>query len=436
MLIPKLKSLAELFLLLSLFYIGAYLPQSHTVPLEPTATYYIKARCEEELRHQNYILSAGRESFYLSHYYTDTCYRSGDSLIFYSRIYPLRENSNPGEFNYSRYLKQKGVHYQLIPLSPIQSDSHSHSLYSYFNHLREDLIHKTSRLTQDSTCRMLINALCLGYKNDLDSGLQDLFLTTGTIHLLSVSGLHTGAIYLLFIFLLKHLGLPHRRIELLALPLLWGYACLTGLSPSVVRASTILSFIATGRALHRTYIPVNSLAASAFFTLLFQPSALYSLSFLLSYSAYAGIMILYPLFLRLFPELPTLLSKLYSCCCITIAAQLPTLPISAYYFHTININGFLANLIAVPLATILLYSSAFCLLLPTFISRYLIVIPNLLCKILIYFLQKFSIISINIAGLYPSSLTLLLLYLSFIGLCLFLYFRKRVCMGVKTNCKS
>ncbi|MDE7374905.1 MAG: ComEC/Rec2 family competence protein, partial [Odoribacter sp.] len=274
-------------------------------------------------------------------------------------------------------------------------------------------------------CRQLMNALCLGYKTELDNDFRDLFITTGTVHVLSVSGLHTGAIYLFLLFLLKRLGFIRRKSEILLLPLLWAYACLTGLSPSVVRASTILSFITAGKVFCRTYTPLNALAASAFFTLLVQPTALYSASFLLSYCAYAGILIFYPFLFRLPGNLHPFVSKIYASCCVTIAAQILTLPISAFYFHTVNLNSFLVNLIAIPLATLLLYGSACCLVLPLFVSRYVIPLCELLCKGLVQLLQFFSPYSINIHHLYPSAFCTLFIYGILIAAGGYLLSRKR-----------
>lgn len=425
LLIRKINFIRELLLLLTLSCIGLFLSTPFSLPFNNHVSYPVRGRCEEVLPHHNYIISAYRQSFYLSNYYADTNYRPGDSLTFYAHILPVTQNSNPGEFSYARYLQQKQVYHQLAPTTTILLTGHALTQSSLFYSLRQGLLHKTTELTSDTTCRMLVNALCLGYKNDLDSEIQNLFITTGTMHLLSVSGLHTGAIYLLLLFLFRHTGLKGRKKELAILPLLWVYACLTGLSPSVVRASTILTFIAVGQAFNRSYIPLNSLAAAAFFTLLVTPSSLYSVSFLLSYSAYAGILVIYPALSKLVPSLPPVISQIYSCCCVTIAAQIPTLPISAFFFHTMNINGFLANIIAIPLATVLLYSSAVCLSLPIFISHYLMYATEILSKILVGFLQLFAPVSFNLQKLYPSAFTILLIYLS--GLCIGLYlvFRKR-----------
>lgn len=410
----------EIVLLGSILSCGLVISAPTPSPTDPTACYDIRARCDEILPHHNYLLSIGNQRYYLSHFYTDSAiYAIGDSLYFPAQILPLKENANPGEFNHARYLKPKNVTHRLIPLATPHPQGHSDNLYTYFEKIREKLVKKTQQLFPDTSCHQLINALCLGYKQKLNSQLQNLFTSTGTIHLLSVSGLHTGAIYLLILFIFKNIGLSVRKTKLWVLPALWGYACLTGLSPSVVRASILLSFISVGQYFKQSYTPLNSVAAAAFITLLIRPSNLYSLSFLLSYSAYTGILTLYPYLYRYSAHLPAFWKKIYACGCITIAAQIPTLPLSAYYFHTININGLFANLLAVPLATILLYSSTICLFLPTIISQYLAFIPATIAKLLTGFLHFYQPFSLNIDRLYPPFFTILLGYAILLFLCLY-----------------
>ncbi len=427
------KTGTDICLFFAFFCLGNIIAPKTSSFNYPNIPILIKTRCEKVLTGNNYILSAFGRQFYLSSYHTDTIYQVGDSLIFYTRIFPFRNNTNPHEFNYSQYMQQQSVYDRLQPTSHIQKTGHSTNLYSFFEQQRARLLEKTAILSQDTTCTMLINALCLGYKNDLAPQLRNLFIQSGTIHLLAVSGLHVGIIYLLIMFIFKHLQLYGPRNSLFTLPLLWSYALLTGLSPSVVRATLLLSFINISKALSRTYNPVNILAASACMTLVVQPAALYSLSFLLSYSSYCGILILFPYLYSLPGKLYKIPSLIYSYCCLAIAAQLPTLPISAYFFHTININGFLANLITVPLASLLLYSSAICLILPTSIVHYFMPICELLCNALTTCLQWISPYIINLHNLYPSGFSIILLYGALFSLIGYLLLHKKILLHATTT---
>ncbi len=420
--------MTDLFLLSTVFTLGMFLARpTPPLPFDPSAIYQVELRCKEQLPPNNYLLSTHNTNLFLSRFDTDTAFRQGDLLSLQARIVPLPDNSNPGEFSYNQYLRQKQTHYKVIPCSPIKIIGHERHIRSTFEDLRHRLLQKSEILFPDTVIRSLVNALCLGYKNDLDKSIRDNFTQTGTIHLLAVSGLHTGAIYLLLTYLLSLTGLPHRITNLFTIPLLWGYACLTGLSPSVIRAATILTFIALGKTGERDYTPLNAIAASAFFTLLIQPHLIGSVSFLMSYSAYTGIILFYPYFNRLPGKLPLVPAKIWSLCSLSLSAQLLTLPVSAYYFHSVNLSGILINLLAIPLATVILYGAVILFLLPAIIGIHLSVVVSYAGWFLLYILNLLKPISLNLPGLYPTLWHLFLFYLNLLLVnCLLVYKNKLI----------
>lgn len=259
----------------------------------------------------------------------------------------------------------------------------------------------------------MIKALCLGDKGELSSATRELFAETGTMHLLAVSGLHTGAVWLLLTYIFKIVGLSGKKSQLFLLPILWAYACITGLSPSVVRAAHILTFLTISHAFSKDYSALNSIAASAFVTLIFNPYALYSVSMQMSYAAYTGIVCIYPLLKKIFFSF----SRFSLPLCVTLSAQIATLPLSAYYFHSISINSFIVNLLAIPLTTVLLYGGLLLLLFPGCISTLFVWPVQSLCKILTYLLTLFNKINWQANHLYPTFLHILILY----GLIFFIF---------------
>lgn len=384
----------------------------------------MQCECKEPLGKGNYILQASGRLFYF-HYTDSLSFIPGDSLSFACKIYPLRTFNTEGAFHYHHYLKQKKVHFRLLPLSRIEKNGHSRTLFTFFQRLRHRMLRKMDKLISDPTHRALLEALCLGYKNDLDSNTKSLFSTTGTIHLLAVSGLHTGAIYGLLAFLFGITGIRKPLTRLLIIPLLGAYACITGLSPSVVRSATILSFILIGKAFDKNYIPLNSVAASAFLTLIVQPDSLYSISFQMSYAAYTGILIFYPFFNRFTRQFPKIIAHFCSLAWLSIAAQLTTLPLCIYYFHNISLNSFLLNIIAIPLTTLLLYITIIILLLPLTIGLKLIFLTDALCRLLFISLQHFTAINWQWKNLYPTFIHLLLAYSNLIFFSFFCQKRKK-----------
>ena len=344
-------------------------------------------------------------------------YRPGDSLHFRASIKVIKPVFPKDIFDYDRYLLlQKNIRYRLFPEGRIIRRGRKNTPYFFLQTVRSRLLRKTDTLISDTASRMLVKALCLGYKNDLDPEIKNTFVKTGTIHLLAVSGLHTGAVYLLLGFLLRLTGINNRYLHLALLPVLWMYAGITGLSPSVIRAAQILSFITIGRVFVRDYSPVNCIAASAFFTLLFQPHALYSISMQMSYAAYTGIILLYPLCHKTVSRFPKLIRPVGSLLCISLSAQLATFPLSIYYFHFFSLSGFLINIPAVPLATLLLYTSLILLILPYAIGLYHTFIVVWLCQGLLLILLNLSGLSLYLDTLYPSFLTVIFLYLTFFTL--------------------
>lgn len=416
----------DICLLLAFFSLSNTLAQSTPYHFDAEKIWHVDARCEEELSGKNYILNWRGERIFLNRFDADTLYRMGDSLTFHARILPLQFRDNPQEFSYARYLEKRGVTHHFHPIGPIQKNGHSEDWRSFFRTQQANLSTKIERLTQDTTCSELMKAIGLGYKYDIPNETKQLFITTGTIHLLAVSGLHVGMIYSLLFFLFKPLRLPQRKVKLCILPLLWGYACLTGLSPSVVRASLILSLITLGNAFGRNNQLVNILAVSACLTLWITPQVLYSLSFLLSYSAYAGIVLIYPFLLHLPGKLPRIRRRIYGGICLTVAAQLPTLPLCAYFFHFVNLSSLLSNIIAVPIASLFLYGTTACLVLPETLSRFLIPICEGLSWLLTKFLLTVSSTMINLHDLYPTAAETILWYIVLGSIISYWKLRKKV----------
>ena len=214
-----------------------------------------------------------------------------------------------------------------------------------------------------------VGALTLGYKEELSKDLRRHFQASGAAHVLAVSGLHTGIIYGLLWWLLSFGGRykplyenkwGRRSISLLIIAVMWCYAWLTGMTPSVVRAVLMVTIFEVGRMLYRQAFSMNTVAAAAVFILLVKPSDLWSVSFQLSFAATASIIVLaniagptiqYNILKK--NALGKVFNWVIGVMAVSLAAQLGTMPITMYYFHQISNYFLLTNLIVLPLATIL-----------------------------------------------------------------------------------
>lgn len=214
-----------------------------------------------------------------------------------------------------------------------------------------------------------VGALTLGYKEGLDKDLRRHFQASGAAHVLAVSGLHTGIIYAILLWLLTLGGRVRPRYENQAgrmavsaviIAVMWGYARLTGMTPSVVRAVLMLTLVEIGRAFYRNSFSINTIAAAAVLILLVRPKDLWSVSFQLSFAATFAIVIVakeVESYLHRKQWKNTWMRHLYAwilgTIIISLAAQLGTLPITMFYFGHISNYFLLTNLIVLPLATLL-----------------------------------------------------------------------------------
>lgn len=267
---------------------------------------------------------------------------------------------NPGEFDYKGYLVYNRIHHQQYLGGNFEVIGHQAPswLLEQANILRAFCVNQISGLVTDKYARGVTLALVLGVKDGLDDELIQAFSATGAMHVLAVSGLHVGIVYAIVFFLLKRLGLSKQKyrwvLAILSVLILWGYAFLTGLSPSVLRAVTMFTFVAFGRALSRHSNIYNTLAASAMALLCYNPYLIMSVGFQLSYLAVFGIVFLQPKLYELIQVNNVILDKLWAITCVSIAAQLATAPLSMLYFHQFPTYFLLSNLFIIPAAFIIL----------------------------------------------------------------------------------
>ncbi len=349
----------------------------------------------------------------------------GDEIVFSKTPQAIKNNGNPFEFDYKKYLEKRKIYRRLyLPSDRWQKTNQkkSYSLIILAERSRDKLLRKYRKQNLGEKELEILSALTLGYKRELDPEIKRVFSSAGAMHVLAVSGLHVGIIYWV---LVSFLGFIKRKragqftFVLFALFCLWAYAFITGLSPSVMRATTMFSFIVIGDSIKRHGNIYNSLAASAVFLLLINPTNLFEVGFQLSYSAVFGIVFLQPKMSKIFTPNNKLLKYIWVLLTVSIAAQISTFPISVFYFSQFPTYFFISNLfvipavfLLIPLGILLLIFSAFPL-----ISNILSVIINSLVS-LIYFLLKeieslpFAVQKISITQNELVFISLILIFLS------------------------
>lgn len=268
---------------------------------------------------------------------------------------------NPGAFDYRNYLRHQGIHKILrfekakyILLDRGRLSFLKNISLSFGNWAKEVFISQGFGAEELAVSLALI----LGRKQDIESELFDRYAGAGVVHILCVSGLHVGILYLMLEMLFFPLSRSRwgRRLKLvLVLSLIWFYALVTGLSPSVTRAATMFSLVAGGRMLERDHNVFNTLAASALILLVVDPHNLFKIGFQLSYLAVLGIVSLQPVIFQNLRSWNKIIDKILALLTVSFCAQLATAPLSIYYFGRFPVWFLLSNLVAVPLAGILLH---------------------------------------------------------------------------------
>lgn len=285
----------------------------------------------------------------------------GDRVIIQSYINPSRSPTNPKAFDYAKYLKYQGIsHTCFVQKNNIKilEESTPSILLSKSYALRKQMLSTLNVHLTSENERAVGEALILGFKDNMTDEVQNAYASTGATHVLAVSGLHVGILYLLVRLLLGFLKGKSRQIQwvklLLSLLVIWGFALLTGASPSVLRAATMFSFVAVGDVLARNKNIYNTLAASAFVLLCIQPLLLFNVGFQLSYLAVIGIVFFQPLIYKSWYVKGKLGQFVWGLLSVSLAAQITTLPISLFYFHQFPTYFLLSGLVVVPAASLIM----------------------------------------------------------------------------------
>lgn len=280
----------------------------------------------------------------------------GDMLCFSVPIEEVPPPLNPEEFDYRRYLKRRGItgrvylkngdwfKTDVVVVNPV---------YAFAYRFRDRLLTALQRcgLTEDEFG--VGAAILLGYDESLPAQVRQNYVAAGSMHILCVSGMHVGIIYLLASLLLGFLRKGKRMAlirRLILLALIWFYALLTGLSPSIMRSTLMITFVLVGELIHRKGFALNSIAASAFVLLMVDPNNLFAIGFQLSYAAVVGIVLLQKPIYNLVYVPNKILDKVWEITAVSLAAQLATMPFAVYYFHQFTSYFWLSNLFMTPLS--------------------------------------------------------------------------------------
>lgn len=382
-------------------------------PIEKPKSYQCELR---EIRQTAGFASLRPKSkwqLYLAKDSASAALRTGDVLYFRCRLEGIAEPAlmdaypdslraaaqrRPQAFDYHRFLRRKGfVATAYVPAGQWCKDENRHCfpLRRQAEQLRHRCVQRYENAGIKGESLALIAALTLGEKSQFEDQARNRYSSIGVSHILAVSGMHVGIICQLIGLFIGGIPRSNRWLlwlrQCLLIVLLWAYASLTGMSASVLRAVLMYTVAALAICLQRKAYTWNSLAFAACAMLLWQPAYFYNLGFQLSFVAVASILLWQPYFqqafalsadsplqsmmtassvmmnvqvqskalhslwrrlLHFFRKLFDYFKELF---CLSLAAQIGTAPLSAYYFHQFSNVFWLSNLLLVPLALPLTY---------------------------------------------------------------------------------
>ena len=376
----------------------------------------------------------GKVMAYFSTSDTAFALRYGDLIAIPAPIREVTPPLNPEEFDYRAYLMRKGITGQIYLKETDWIDlqvNNANPLYAFSYRFRDILLASLHRSGLNDDEFGVASAILLGYDDKLAEEVRKNYVAAGSMHILCVSGMHVGIIYLLANFLLGFLNRKKWQKSLkqvLLLALIWFYALIAGLSPSILRASMMITFVIIGEMIHRKGFAINSIAASAFILLCINPYNLFEIGFLLSYSAVIGIVVLQRPIYHLIYVKNKLLDRVWEITAVAIAAQIATIPFTLFYFNQFTTYFWLSNLLMTPISFIVIISGMILLLVSwipfvNVLVGYLVWGAVYVMNAIVSWIERlpFSIVK----GLYISEFEFVMLLLAFMLLLLGVALKKR-----------
>ncbi len=329
--------------------------------VEKANTYKALAKAEAVMANGEWKMVRGNVLVYFKKDSNLSALQYGSQLIIQKKLQPIANSGNPGGFNYKQYCAFQDIHYQVY-LQPkeyfLSEKPHKNIFTALLINLRSHVLFILRKYIPGKKETGVAEALLIGYRYDLDKDLVQAYSNTGVVHIIAISGMHLGLIYGLMLVLLKPFYKRkwiHWLKPLLIIIVLWGFTLLAGAVASILRSAVMFSFIVIGESLARRTNIYNTLAASAFCLLVYNPYFLWDVGFQLSYAAVIGIVLFMKPIYQLCYFSNKILNSIWQLNAVTLSAQILTLPMIIFYFHQFPNLFVFTNFIAVPLSGFILY---------------------------------------------------------------------------------
>jgi len=310
----------------------------------------------------------------------------GDTFVLKSvRVYPLVKEGKEAS-GFEQYLLRQGVQAKLYVNDRCFSRINKNNNWQYmaYNSMHAKIVN--SYLAANS--KSLLLSLLIGDRGYIDKATKDNFSALGVSHILSVSGLHVGIIYVIIAFLIGLLWNKNAYIPLvIILLLIWFYCWMVGFEAAVLRSALMFSLHAIGNALGKKSALLHTTVLSAFIILVINPIFLYDIGFQLTYGAMLGIIFIMPIFQDVLKVKSPYLKPIVDLLLLSLAVQITLIPLLIFHFQNLPVYFMLANLLVVPAVALIMYAGILFLLIPEnevldFTINMLLLINDSCCKMI------------------------------------------------------
>jgi competence protein ComEC len=329
-------------------------------------------------------LQPAQKKYYINAYFPKSSQKAypkpGELLLIHATLSAISNLGNPDEFDYALYLRRKNIYSSCFIDDKYWTSTSiqygTGKLRSIALNLKQDLQEKILKVARDkkNSNYHVMMAICTGDKSHLNKEIREVYSNAGAIHVMAVSGLHVGMIWIFISYLtifLKRSKYGRILQFLLVIFLLWLFALITGLSASVTRSCTMFSIASFAGIINRRSLIFNSVFVSALIQLSLNPIVLYDTGFQFSYCAVLGILLFQPPIKSIFKSNNFILRKLIDLISVSLAAQFLTFSLAVFYFHQFPVYFLLTNIFIIPLLSILMITflgSIMCFFIPSFSS--------------------------------------------------------------------
>ena len=328
---------------------------------EKSKTYKGSCTVENIINGNRIINATGKIFVYFEKSKNSSQLKYGDRVLIKGAPQEINNAGNPGEFDYKTYASRQQIYYTIYAANNTWHivGANRNAIMHFIYNSRETILSLIkNNIKGNNNQASLAEALLIGYTADLDKELLQEYINTGVVHIIAISGMHLGLIYLLLIWVLNRIPGVNKLATIKAILILiciWLFALLTGGNASILRSALMFSCILVAQNTGKQPSIYNGLCFSAFLLLCYNPFLLWDVGFQLSYLSILGIVIFHKYVVSVLNFKNKLLAGIWNMMSLTICAQLLTFPLCIYYFHQFPNIFLLSNLILIPLSSLILF---------------------------------------------------------------------------------